>query len=38
MSAGRPYATLTEEERTALARHAAGYASCIRETVNKERF
>ena len=35
--AGRPYATLTEEERTQLARYAAGYASCIRERVNKAR-
>jgi hypothetical protein len=37
MGAGRPYATLTEEERTQLAPHAAGYASCILETVSKAR-
>jgi len=37
LGAGRPYATLTEDERTQLARHAAGYASCIRERVNKAR-
>ena len=37
LSAGRPYAELTEAERTELARHAAGYASCIRDRVNKAR-
>ena len=37
LGAGRPYESLTEDERTLLARHAAGYASCIRERVNKAR-
>lgn len=37
MGAGRPYAKLTEDERTQLARHAVGYASCIRERVNTAR-
>ena len=37
LGAGRPYSVLTEEERTQLARHAAGYATCVRERVNKAR-
>ena len=37
LGAGRPYAELTDAERTELARHAAGYATCIRERVNKAR-
>lgn len=38
LGAGRPYDSLTEEERTKLAPHAAAYATCIRETVNKSRW
>jgi hypothetical protein len=37
LGAGRPYGTLTDAERTELARHAAGYAACIRERVNRAR-
>jgi hypothetical protein len=37
LGAGRPYDTLTDEERTQLARHAAGYAACVRDRVSKAR-
>lgn len=35
MGAGRPYGSLSEAERNELSRWAAGYASCLRERVDR---